>query len=156
MADASQLPDLEPDPVAGIVEEQAQATVSVQSPFAPLASPSVIDGAKIVDEQPPFPILKGLTLAERNVVRREFEKVMYVYLIQHGTPSAEAEKCGPCQRTGSPCIRHPRHKKCALCFRRHDVCEMWDDSIENIKRRRAHTRTYKRDTKVVMNDGRRS
>lgn len=102
-----------------------------------------------INKPPPPPVLKGLALAERNAVRRAFEKAMYQYLVQHGTLSAEV--CGPCERTGTPCIRHPVVKKCALCFRAHDVCEIWDESVENIGRRRAHRKRYKKDMKVVFN-----
>jgi len=62
---------------------------------------------------------------------------MFDWLNAHGTPSLDSAKCGPCERTGVACVRHlSMKKKCALCFRGHDVCEMWDESVLSVRRRR--------------------
>ena len=86
------------------------------------------------DNPPPYPKLKGLPSADQKVARRAYEKAMYQYMKKHGAPSPEV--CGPCKRTGATCIRHPIMHKCALCFRGHDVCEVWDDSVKSAGRRR--------------------
>ena len=69
---------------------------------------------------------------------------MFAYLTQHCSLSND---CGPCLRTGTRCIRHQLVKKCALCFRRH---EMWDDSVQNNGRRRAHPKVQKKENKVAL------
>jgi hypothetical protein len=78
--------------------------------------------------------LNGLSVAECNDLRRRYEKDMVRYLEQHG--SLSTEPCGPCLRTNTECIRHPVQNRCARCLRRHDVCEMWDDSVISVGRRR--------------------
>ena len=143
MAHSGQRPDPAPDPLLTIHDNLSRATmISSQSTRE---SPPTDESA---DDPPPFPVLKGLTLAERNAVRRSFEKAMFAYLTQHGTLSNDSEVCGPCSRTGTLCIRHPLVKKCALCFRSHDVCEIWDDSVQNIRRRRSNAKSPKKENKV--------
>jgi hypothetical protein len=66
---------------------------------------------------------------------------MYGYLVQHGSPALVP--CGPCQRTGTLCIRHPTWRKCAICFRGHDVCGIWDDTVVSIGRRRVSSKHAK-------------
>ena len=101
---------------------------------------------------PTPPSVKRLDLVERNAVKREYEKSMYKYMAQHGTLST-TEICGPCERNHTPCIRLPAMKKCALCFRGHDVCEMWDETVTNAGRRRTNhpknqKKEHKKDNKV--------
>jgi hypothetical protein len=100
-------------------------------------APSIMpnpDPSSITSIPPPFPNLKDLPIAERNIVRRVYEKQMYTFLNENGTLSDDP--CGPCERTKARCIRHPTLKKCALCFRGHDVCETWDESVVSVGRRR--------------------
>jgi hypothetical protein len=78
--------------------------------------------------------LNGLSLPERNGLRRRYEKGMVRYVEQHG--SLSTDPCGPCLRTNTECIRHPLLNKCGRCFRGHDVCEMWDNSVISVGRRR--------------------
>jgi hypothetical protein len=100
-------------------------------PVMPDPSPS-----PITIDPPPLPNLKDLSIAERNIVRRVYEKQMYIFVSENGTLSNDP--CGPCSRTKSRCIRHPTLRKCAICFRGHDVCETWDESVVSAGRRRIH------------------
>ena len=140
--------DPAPDPLLTTSDEVSQMTMN-SSRSTPETSPTN-ESINIINEPPAFPNLEGLSLAERNAVRRSFEKLMFIYLTQHGTLSNDSEVCGPCSRTGTRCIRHPVIKKCALCFRRHDVCEMWDDSVQNNGRRRATPKSQKKENTVAL------
>src|ERR1700734_2290145 len=103
---------------------------------ASTSSPPSIDcnGNSHSDQPPRKPEYSSLSLIERNDMRRRYEKDMFRYVVQHGTVSIEP--CGPCLRTKTECIRHPILRKCALCFRGHDVCEIWDESVLSNRRRR--------------------
>ena len=81
---------------------------------------------------------KLLPLAERNKVRKDYERDMMLWIMGNGTVADRP--CGPCERTGTPCVRHPCSNKCAICLRRHDVCEYWDESVANVGRRRVGVR----------------
>jgi hypothetical protein len=122
-------------PSSQISDEEPQASTNNTRPRRETSSGLPSPHMRATNDPPPFPNMKGLTPVERNAARRVFEKAMYQYIDQHGTLSTEV--CGPCQRTGTRCIRHPIVRKCALCFRGHDVCEIWDDSVETVGGRRA-------------------
>ena len=100
------------------------------------------------DNPPPRPSVKGLLAPEANAVRRNWERKMYQYLRTTGNLSAEP--CGPCSRTRTPCIRHPMMGKCAVCFRGHDVCEMWDETVRNNGRRRIGSKTTQKKGAEVL------
>ena len=85
---------------------------------------------------PKRPDVKLLADEDVNAARRAWEKAMYEWMVVHGRACSPAEKCGPCDRTGAQCVREPSMKKCALCLRGHDVCEMWDETVKNNRRRR--------------------
>lgn len=100
------------------------------------------------DNPPPRPSVKGLSTPEANAVRRNWEREMYQYL--RATGELSAEPCGPCSRTRTPCIRHPMMGKCAVCFRGHDVCEMWDETVRNNGRRRIGSKKTQRKEAEVL------
>jgi hypothetical protein len=106
---------------------------SVIAVLPPVASPS----QRRRPSTPP-PKRPGVLPGEDGrAARRGWEKAMVEWMMAHGTSCAPAEKCGPCDRTGTECVRLPGiMKKCAVCFRGHDVCEMWDDTVKNAGRRR--------------------
>jgi len=117
------------------------------SPGSPMPNEMDAERETTVVTAPPRPSFKGLSHLEANEIRRGWEKLMYRFLSTYGTLSNEP--CGPCARTRTQCIRHPIMNKCTLCFRGHDVCEMWDDSVQNAGRRRVGTKkTQKREAKV--------
>jgi hypothetical protein len=98
---------------------------------------------------PSSPDTKGLPVRRRLTLRKQYEKQMYKYIITQGSASLEA--CGPCDRTKKECIRLPGFPKCALCLRGHDVCEMWDETVESSGRRRVGKRvTEGADKKVSI------
>jgi len=144
----TQPPDPAPDPAMAPVQADRQATSSSRQSTpstAPIVRPSQI--IPTLPAPPIPPSWKGLDLLERNAVKREYEKSMYKYMSQHGTLST-TEICGPCERNHTPCIRLPTMKKCALCFRGHDVCEMWDETVTNMGRRRTnHPKNQKKESK---------
>jgi len=118
-----------------------------ESPSSSEPTESEPEALPLIPQPPPRPCFKGLSSNEANHIRRSWEKLIYQYVRAYGTLSNEP--CGPCSRTQTPCIRHPLIKKCAICFRGHDVCEMWDASVQNIHRRRVGTRrVQKKETEV--------
>jgi hypothetical protein len=112
-----------------------QTLITPKPPRPTSCSPSNdSDGYTHANLPPEKPSINGLSLPERNDLRRRYEKDMVRFVEQHGTISTEP--CGPCLRTNTECIRHPVLSRCARCFRGHDVCEMWDDSVLSSGRRR--------------------
>jgi hypothetical protein len=65
------------------------------------------------------------------------------------------EPCGPCLRTKTECIRYSILRKCALCFRGHDVCEIWDESVLSNRRRRINLipKFSRKEGKVYLSNG---
>jgi hypothetical protein len=88
---------------------------------------------------PTRPDLKGLSPEERRSASKIYERDMMLWIMENGTLSERA--CGPCERTGTLCVRHPIERKCAVCLRRHDVCEYWDENVINHGRRRVGIRS---------------
>ena len=137
----------EPAPDAMVQSHADEQAVSPSRQSTPSTPPINGPSQTLARAPPPTPPpFIGLDLAERNLIKRKYEKAMYEYMYQYGTVST-TEICGPCDRTNAPCIRFPGMRKCALCFRGHDVCEMWDETVANIGRRRAHPKNQKRDQK---------
>jgi hypothetical protein len=138
----------QPQPFA-VPPNEPITTAIINTPCTPCTrsrSPSAT--APTASNSPPVcPSFKGLSVPDRNAVKRAFEKVMYEWMCQNGTPTEEGEVCGPCERTGSACIRLPAMRKCAVCYRGHDVCEMWDETVQNLGRRRLNPKNQKTDEK---------
>lgn len=88
------------------------------------------------DQPPPKPDYNACpSTQDRLALKRSYEKEMFAYLMKFGTPAIDL--CGPCERTNTPCIWHPASpKRCAYCFRGHDICEKWDDTMQSMGRRR--------------------
>lgn len=121
---------------------------------SPSRTTSIGGIARRESNQPPKkPIYAGLPVSERNNLRRKYEKAMSSYVKQHGTVSLDP--CGPCFRTKTECIVHPCLKKCMLCFRGHDICEKWDESVISNNRRRVNCtpKSSKKTEKVYMLNG---
>lgn len=134
-------PAMAPSP--GAAPSSSAIPSSIALVPSPSASPPRLNSASCPGSPsapPPRPDLRPLTADQAKVARRAWERVMYQWMTQHGAPASDT--CGPCDRTGSACIRHSVVKKCALCFRGHDVCEMWDESVVNIGRRRASMQNH--------------
>ena len=143
--------DPPPPPTISPPQGDEQAVSSSRQPTP--SNPSIDHPVQVTSNtnttavrSPPTPSFTGLSLVERNALKRKYEKAMYEYMTYHGTVST-TEICGPCERTNARCVRLASMKKCALCFRGHDVCEMWDESVANIGRRRANTKSQKKDHK---------
>ena len=127
--------DSEPGPNSLLGTHGGQRKAILDPPQTETPSSPSVKSVNYTYNPPRRPNTKGLMLPQKNAAIREYEKNVYNYLNEHGKLSTEP--CGPCQRTGTRCIRHPAiSKKCALCYRGHDVCEYWDESVENTARRR--------------------
>jgi hypothetical protein len=154
MTASPQPPDRAPDPAMVQIQADGRATSSSRQSTpstAPIDHPSQI--TQNIPAPPTPPSFKGLNLVERNALKRKYEKSVYKYMSRHGTLST-TDICGPCERTNTPCIRLPTLKKCSLCYKGHDVCEIWDASVTNFRRRRSshpqnRQKEQKKDKKVL-------